>query len=139
MFDLNYQQSHRRLGVGAAWGPSPEQSVCVCVWNTNRGFTSDQRVSSGRGPLAPEGLGYIPAAAFLICWTWVNPPPPSPPRPTPSRGANWTRLFAGAGRRVVMLLSGVGGVSRRVPDGLTGEFSIIRITIQQCRFRLRGY
>ena len=65
-----------------ASGTAPQS--WVCVWNTNRGFTSDQRGQRwkrGRVPVAPVGLGGIPTAAFLICRTW---PPLSP------AGANGT-------------------------------------------------
>lgn len=70
MFDLNYQQSHRRL-----LGPLP-RAGCVCGIQTG-----DSPVTSGSAPeeglvvVAPVGFGDIPAAAFLICWTWTHPRP----------------------------------------------------------------
>lgn len=76
MFDLNYQQSHRE--GDATSGAPPQSRVCVCGIQTGDSPASS-RVSAGRGPAAPVGLGDIPAAAFLICWTRATPlhPPPS--------------------------------------------------------------
>lgn len=75
MFDLNYQQSHRGL-----LGPLP-RAACVCGIQTGDSpVTSGSALEEGLGLVAPLGLGDIPTAAFLICWTWTpQPPPPTPP------------------------------------------------------------
>lgn len=75
MFDLNYQQSHRE--GGATSGAPPQSRARVCGIQTGDSPASS-RVSAGRGPAAPVGLGDIPAAAFLICWTRATSPRPPP-------------------------------------------------------------
>lgn len=136
MFDLNYQQSHREGGTTS--GAPPQSRACVCGIQTGDS-PANSRVSAGRGPATPVGLGDIPAAAFLICWTQATPPPPLPP----PRGANWTRLTCShSGFECVSFCRGRLSEGGRGllwgPRWVNGEFSI-RITIQQCRFRLGSH
>lgn len=59
MFDLNYQQSHRRL-----LGQLP-RAECVCGIQTGDSpVTSGSTLEEARVLVAPVGLGHIPAAAF---------------------------------------------------------------------------
>lgn len=60
MFDLNYQQSHRRL-VGSLPGAG-----CVCRIQTGDSpVTSGSALEEGWVPVAPVRLGDIPTAAFF--------------------------------------------------------------------------
>lgn len=64
MFDLNYQQSHRRL-----LGPLPRAGSVRGIQTGDSPLTSGSALEEGRVLLAPMGFGDIPTAAFLICWT----------------------------------------------------------------------
>lgn len=64
MFDLNYQQSHRRL-----LGPLPRAGGVCGIQTGDSPVTNGSALQEGRVLVAPVGLGDIPAAAFLICWT----------------------------------------------------------------------
>lgn len=64
MFDLNYQQSHRRL-----LGPLARAGGVCGIQTGDSPVTSGSALEEGRVLVAPMGLGDIPTAAFLICWT----------------------------------------------------------------------
>lgn len=101
MFDLNYQQSHRRL-----LGRLP-RAGCVCGIQTGDSpVTSGSALEERRVLVAPQGLGHIPTAAFLICETW--PITPS----LPLAGANTTYDTSDAqpqSRRACAFAGQVGG------------------------------
>lgn len=61
MFDLNYQQSHRRLRRLLP------RAVGVCgIQTVDSPVTSGSTLEEKRMPFAPMGLEDIPTAAFLI-------------------------------------------------------------------------
>lgn len=100
-----------------ASGTAPQSRVCV--WNTNRGFTSDHWVSTGRGDgcwLLLQDLATFLEQLFLICWTWP-----------PLAGANWTDNTCSIQHTVNLSVclwgrwGGVGECCCKVPDGLMGS------------------
>lgn len=116
MFDLNYQQSHRGLQ-----GPLPRAARVCGIQTGDSPVTSGSALEEGLGRPAPVGLGDIPAAAFLICWTWTPPNPTTPPPKQPLTGQT-TRPTYSRGDFECVSLRGRWRVSG-VPDGLMGSLA----------------